>query len=66
MWLKQIWLKQIWLKQNVRLGVHMGEILRFIPKAELDRARLVREARATYESIFPPAEPVSEELEPEQ
>jgi hypothetical protein len=54
------------LKQNVRLGAHMGEILRFIPKAELERARLVREARATYESIFPPADPANEEPEPEQ
>jgi hypothetical protein len=44
----------------------MGEIHRFIPKAELERARLVREARAAYESIFPPADPVSEEPEPEQ
>ena len=31
----------------------MGEVVRFIPKSELDRARLIREARAIYESIFP-------------
>jgi hypothetical protein len=31
----------------------MGEIVRFLPKSELERARLIREARATYESIFP-------------
>jgi len=38
----------------------MGEVIRFIPKAELERARLIREARAIYESIFPAAAPVSE------
>ena len=31
----------------------MGEVVRFIPKSELERARLIREARAKYESIFP-------------
>ena len=39
----------------------MGEIIRFVPKSELERARLVREARAIYDSIFPPADPVSEQ-----
>ena len=33
----------------------MGEVVRFIPNSELERARLVREARAIYDSIFPPA-----------
>ncbi|MEN3347565.1 MAG: hypothetical protein V7632_1200 [Bradyrhizobium sp.] len=31
----------------------MGEIIRFIPKAERERARLIREARANYERVFP-------------
>ena len=31
----------------------MGDVVRFIPKSELERARLIREARAKYESIFP-------------
>lgn len=31
----------------------MGEVVRFVPKSELERARLIREARAIYESIFP-------------
>ena len=31
----------------------MGEIVRFVSKAEQERARLIREARAIYESIFP-------------
>ena len=38
----------------------MGEIIRFVPKSERERARLIREARALYDSIFPPADPVSE------
>lgn len=37
----------------------MGEVIRFIPKSERDSDRLIREARAIYDSIFPPADPVS-------
>jgi hypothetical protein len=33
----------------------MGEVVRFVPKSELERAHLIREARAIYESIFPTA-----------
>jgi hypothetical protein len=40
----------------------MGEVIRFISKSECERARLIREARATYDSIFP-ADPVSEQLD---
>jgi hypothetical protein len=35
---------------------NMGEVIRFIPKAERERLRLIREARAMYESVFPPSE----------
>ena len=42
------------------LGANMGEIIPFVPKSECERARLIREARATYDSIFPPADPVIE------
>lgn len=38
----------------IQSGAHMGEVIRFIPKAEAERARLIREARAIYDSIFPP------------
>jgi hypothetical protein len=38
----------------------MGEVIRFVPKSGRERARLIREARAIYDSIFPPADPVSE------
>jgi len=39
----------------------MGEVIQFIPRAERKRARLIREARAIYDSIFPPADPVREQ-----
>jgi hypothetical protein len=32
----------------------MGEVVRFVPKSERERARLIRDARAIYDSIFPP------------
>jgi len=35
----------------------MGEVIRFVSKSERERARLIREARAIYDSIFPPADP---------
>ena len=38
----------------------MDEVFRFVPKSERERARLIREARAIYDSVFPPADPVSE------
>ena len=42
----------------------MGEVLRFVPKSERERARLIREARAIYDSIFPPADPVEQDNAP--
>jgi hypothetical protein len=39
----------------------MGKLIRFIPKSERERDHLIREARAMYYSIFPPADPVSEQ-----
>ena len=41
----------------------LGDVVRFVPKSELERARLIREARAIYDSIFPPAEPATEPTE---
>lgn len=38
----------------------MGEVIRFVSKSERERDRLIREARAIYDSVFPPADPVSE------
>lgn len=37
----------------------MGEVIQFVSRSERERARLIREARAIYDSIFPPADPVS-------
>jgi hypothetical protein len=37
----------------------MGKVIRFVPKAERERVRQIREARAIYDSIFPPADPIS-------
>ena len=42
------------------VGANMGEVIQFIPKSELERIRLIRQARALYDSIFPPADPASE------
>ena len=41
----------------------MAQIVRFIPKAEQERARLIREARAIYDSIFPPS---ASDVEPQE
>ena len=41
----------------------MGEVIRFVPKSERERARLIREARPIYDSIFPATDPVSEQQE---
>ena len=38
----------------------MGEVVRFVSKAERERARLIREARAIYDSVFP-SDPLREQ-----
>ena len=38
----------------------MGEIIRFVSKSERERMRLIQEARAIYDSIFPSADPSGE------
>ena len=47
----------------------MGDVVRFIPKSELERARLIRGARAKHESMFPtekgPARRRVQQLTPE-
>ena len=35
----------------------MGDVIQFVSKSERERARLIQEARAMYESIFPPGRP---------
>jgi hypothetical protein len=39
----------------------MGEVIQFISKAERERLRLIREARAMYDGVFPSSEPVNEQ-----
>jgi len=38
----------------------MSNVVRFISKSELERECLIREARAIYDSIFPPADAAGE------
>lgn len=38
----------------------MGEVIRFVSKAERERERLIAEARARYDSIFPPGDAIIE------
>ena len=38
----------------------MGEVVRFVPKSERERIRLIREARTNYDNIFPPTDPFRE------
>lgn len=39
----------------------MGEVIQFIPKAERERLRLIREARAIYDGVFPSSDTVNEQ-----
>ena len=39
----------------------MGEVIPFVPKSEREQARLIREARTIYDSVFPPSDPVREQ-----
>jgi hypothetical protein len=32
----------------------VGEVIRFVSKSEHERARLIRQARTIYDSVFPP------------
>jgi hypothetical protein len=39
----------------------MGEVIRFVSRSERERANLIRQARAIYDSIFPPTDLVGEQ-----
>jgi hypothetical protein len=39
----------------------VGEVIQFISKSERERIRLIREARAIYDSVFPLAAPENEQ-----
>ena len=38
----------------------MGQVIQFVSKSERERVRLILEARAIYDSIFPPGDPAGE------
>lgn len=38
----------------------MGQVIQFVSKSERERVRLIQEARAIYDSIFPPSDPAGE------
>ncbi|MHB0771875.1 hypothetical protein [Bradyrhizobium sp. 5.13L] len=39
----------------------MGEVVQFVSKSERERVRLIQEARAIYDSIFPPTDAAGEQ-----
>ena len=43
----------------------MSEVIEFVSKSEQERARLIREARAIYDSVFPPFDPIREQRDKE-
>ena len=43
------------------MGANMGEVIQFVSKSERERLRLIRRARAIYDSVFPPAPAVNEQ-----
>ncbi|HTO63744.1 MAG TPA: hypothetical protein VMM15_21090 [Bradyrhizobium sp.] len=54
------------LAASRRWSTQMGEVIRFVAKSELERIRLIREARAIYDSIFPPGDAAGEQREPKK
>jgi hypothetical protein len=39
----------------------MGEVIQFVSRSDRERARLIRRARAIYDSIFPPVHRAGEQ-----
>ena len=39
----------------------MGKVIRFTSKSERELIRQIREARAIYDGVFPPADPVNDQ-----
>ena len=39
----------------------MGQVIQFVSKSERERVRLIQEARAIYDSIFPPNDPTGQQ-----
>jgi hypothetical protein len=36
------------------MEANMGQVIQFVSKAERERLRLIQEARAIYDNVFPP------------
>jgi hypothetical protein len=49
------------LIRRQHVETNMGEVVRFISRSDRERLRLIREARAIYDSVFRPADPVDEQ-----
>jgi hypothetical protein len=43
------------------IGANMGQVTQFVSRSERERLRLIQEARAIYDSIFPSADPAGEQ-----
>ncbi|WP_456622569.1 MULTISPECIES: hypothetical protein [unclassified Bradyrhizobium] len=43
------------------IGASMGQVIQFVSRSERERLRLIQEARAIYDSIFPSADPAGEQ-----
>jgi len=43
------------------LEADVGQVIQFVSKSERERLRLIQEARAIYDSIFPSADPAGEQ-----
>ena len=39
----------------------MSGVIRFVPRSERERVRLIQEARTIYDSVFPRSDPVREQ-----
>jgi hypothetical protein len=48
---------------SLKPGANMTNVIQFISKPERERTRLIQEARAIYDSIFPQSDPILEQLD---
>ncbi len=42
----------------------MAEVIRFVSRTDRERARMIRQARAIYDSVFPPPDRLSGPQQP--
>lgn len=46
---------------RLKLERNMGEVIRFVSKYDRERIRLIQEARARYESVFPSTDVINDQ-----